>query len=107
MAGAPRLGMLAGADLVIDTQDIKVLLGAQVEHAYVPSGDEPDQVVGAVVGGNQEPGRPVPLAERTQQSPARVPRPERAGRGVEAVAGVGKPLPCPSRRFRRVNPPDL
>ena len=29
------------------------------------------------------------------------------GRGVEAVARVGEPLPRPTRRFRGVDPPDL
>jgi len=43
--------MLACADLVIDAEAIKIALGAQVKYAQVPGGEEPDQVVGGVVGG--------------------------------------------------------
>jgi hypothetical protein len=107
MTGIPYVGMLAGADLVVDIEGVEVSLGTQIEHPQVPSGDQPNQVVGGVVARNHTPGRPVPLAKRTDTRGPRVPRAERARGRIEPVAGLRKPLPRPRRGFRRINSPGL
>jgi hypothetical protein len=54
MTGVPHVGMLTGADLVVDAEDVEVGLGAQVEDAQMPGG-EANQTVGGVVGGITSP----------------------------------------------------
>jgi hypothetical protein len=46
MARVPHFGMLASADLVVDTEAVEVGLGAQVEEAQMAAGDQPHQIVG-------------------------------------------------------------
>ena len=55
--------MLPGADLVVHSEDVEVLLGAEVEHPQVAGGHEADEVVSSVVGGNDEARRSVSLSE--------------------------------------------
>src|ERR1700742_3972753 len=98
VAGVPHVGMLAGVDLVVDTEHVQVGLGAQVEHPQVPCRDQSHQLVVGVVGGNHQAGRPVALAEGANQSACGITRSECPGLRVEAVAGGRNPGPAPLRR---------
>ena len=42
MAGGPDIRMLPGTDLVVHSEDVEVLLGAEVEHPQVAGGHEAD-----------------------------------------------------------------
>jgi hypothetical protein len=97
VARVPHLRMLAGADLVVEVQYIQVLLNPQVESAQISSGDELHEVVASVVGGNEEPAGPVPLADGADQAAAGVAHSKVPRRRVEPIAGDREALPIPVR----------
>ena len=107
VAGGPHVGVLAGVDLVVDAEHVEVGLGAQVEDAQVPGGDQSHQLVVGVVGGNHQTRRPVALPERADQSACGITCSECPGLRVEAVAGGRKPGPAPLDGRRRLDPPQF
>ena len=107
MTGVPHVGVLAGADLVVDAEDVEVGLGAQVEDAQIPGGGQPHQMVDGMVGGDHQSRGPVPFPERTGESACRIARPERPGFGIEAVARRREAVPGPLRRCGGVDAPQF
>ncbi len=68
VAGVPYRRMLAGADLVVHPQHVQVPLGPQVESAHISRRDKLHETLASMVGGDEEPARPVPLAGGADQT---------------------------------------
>ena len=107
MTGIPNIGMQTGADLIVDVEGVEVLVRAQIQDAQISPRDEPDQVMGLVVGGNDEAARSVPLSERADECGAAVAGAKAARFRVESIPGFGKAAPVPIGRARGVQSPDL
>src|ERR1700752_3302480 len=106
MAGGPDISMLPGTDLVIHSEDVEVLLGAEVEHPQVAGRHEADKGMRSVVGGDDESRRSVSLSERAHQRGPGVAGAEGARKRIEAVARFGKAGPVPVGGWGRVHAPD-
>lgn len=106
LAGIPHRVMLAGTDLVIDSEGVQVEFGAQVEHPHRTPHGHLDQEMSGMIRWHHQAAASVPLTERPHQVGPGVPGTVFTGVRVESVASLRKPLPIPGFRILTLDPPE-